>query len=68
MAFLDDTASVTNCVSKHFHQEKTLLQNTEFTTKSNFKILHKNLVTLFKCFLGFIFVTVASTGISHRAF
>ena len=62
------TASVTNYVSKHFHQEENLLENTEFTTKINFKILHKNLVTLYKCFLGFIFVAVASTRISHLAF
>lgn len=62
------TASVTNYVSKHFHQEENLLENTELTTKINFKILHKILVTLYKCFLGFIFVAVASTRISHLAF
>lgn len=62
------TPSVTNYVGKHFHQEENLLENTEFATKINFKILHKNLVTLYKCFLGFIFVAVASTRISHLAF
>lgn len=68
MTFLDDSFSYKLCQQALSSGEKNLLENTELTTKINFKILHKILVTLYKCFLGFIFVAVAATRISHLAF